>query len=929
MVDQVVGTSKFPLRPDAHGRHGIFLAAVAALSLVSITSHHRGYHSHNSLIIHNSSVLARHVPSPPEHRLLAFTHGTRVTVRDLFGSMPVRVKQRAVDAERGVHSKDWENLKRALVSLLLSWPHQVSIHLRDSRSQHSISTRCVEPVANRHAKGEANAAVYRVSSILQQAQLSNDAASESWVPLRASVGSMSVIGATSLVPVATRRVQFISIGIRPLSNEHGSNILFEEINKMFSNSSFGVEEDCSDIDEEEQKRRAADRRYKTDGYTGRELKARKGIDRWPMFYIKLDLEGKDAPSADPDVDEVLDERHGNLKAIIELLRAVFYEFLKRYHFRPRHFKPSKSLTLNQDVSKRSVSRTSTPGSDSRNSPSLPPHSKTPPGELATTRLNLKHLAQTSSSRSRPDSPFDSWTRVKSGRPHSLSLRRKAPAMPGDGNFISDLPDNEPPQEGPPDHSFVTLDNEDQDNSPSTPILDANTFQSIQEAEGETHTTREVKDSMDEGIVWTNPVTKERSVVDSRTGFIIQPSHKKNKHPGKEEEGRSTKKLRLQPGPTATGERSPWLNEVLASWENPVFQHTEPPIPMAFDESKAFGSTSCHENSNSRLITTEPSDSMQGKISKEALRQAEFIAQVDRKFILAKVSMARPRNGEATIEGLNTSLIIVDQHAADERCRVETLLKEYFEVVERSGLAGAENPVLTQLGTTVRACTEVLEKPLKFEVSTTDALQLVRSANYFRKWGIWYEISAPQATTTKKRGGKPPSQLKVQKLPPSIAERCRTEPRILIDLLRKEAWKVDEHDHRVPGSDTGPLDSTIGVVETESRWLSRLHGCPRGILDMINSRACRSAVMFNDELLPTECVSLLARLADCAFPFQCAHGRPSMVPLLDLGRAAVGHLEGTAGKSDATTAHGLSFGRDFKRWKAGLLTGVENKPFPGG
>jgi len=41
-------------------------------------------------------------------------------------------------------------------------------------------------------------------------------------------------------------------------------------------------------------------------------------------------------------------------------------------------------------------------------------------------------------------------------------------------------------------------------------------------------------------------------------------------------------------------------------------------------------------------------------------------------------------------------------------------------------------------------------------------------------------------------------------------------------------------------------------------------------------------MFNDVLTVEECRDLLRRLAACAFPFQCAHGRPSMVPLVDLG-----------------------------------------------
>lgn len=41
-------------------------------------------------------------------------------------------------------------------------------------------------------------------------------------------------------------------------------------------------------------------------------------------------------------------------------------------------------------------------------------------------------------------------------------------------------------------------------------------------------------------------------------------------------------------------------------------------------------------------------------------------------------------------------------------------------------------------------------------------------------------------------------------------------------------------------------------------------------------------MFNDILDASECKALVQRLSQCAFPFQCAHGRPSLAPVLDLG-----------------------------------------------
>lgn len=55
--------------------------------------------------------------------------------------------------------------------------------------------------------------------------------------------------------------------------------------------------------------------------------------------------------------------------------------------------------------------------------------------------------------------------------------------------------------------------------------------------------------------------------------------------------------------------------------------------------------------------------------------------------------------------------------------------------------------------------------------------------------------------------------------------------------------------------------------------------PPAIRRILNSKACRGAIMFGDVLSYAECRQLLQSLAACSNPFQCAHGRPSAVPLL--------------------------------------------------
>jgi DNA mismatch repair protein MLH3 len=74
-------------------------------------------------------------------------------------------------------------------------------------------------------------------------------------------------------------------------------------------------------------------------------------------------------------------------------------------------------------------------------------------------------------------------------------------------------------------------------------------------------------------------------------------------------------------------------------------------------------------------------------------------------------------------------------------------------------------------------------------------------------------------------------VEVETLPVSIVERCRSEPRVLVDLLRKEIW----HLH---GTGSSGARSALGTGAGED-WVTRFHDCPKGILDLINSRACRS------------------------------------------------------------------------------------------
>lgn len=59
------------------------------------------------------------------------------------------------------------------------------------------------------------------------------------------------------------------------------------------------------------------------------------------------------------------------------------------------------------------------------------------------------------------------------------------------------------------------------------------------------------------------------------------------------------------------------------------------------------------------------------------------------------------------------------------------------------------------------------------------------------------------------------------------------------------------------------------------------GLPRPFNDAIASAACHAAVRFGDILSKSQCSTLVRSLSRCENPFACAHGRPSIVPLVTL------------------------------------------------
>ncbi|KAF2845747.1 DNA mismatch repair protein-like protein [Plenodomus tracheiphilus IPT5] len=908
-------TSKHNANEAQLGRNGTFLASLAAMSLLTITSHHQEYRSHNSITFHHSKVVERQLPAPASKEVHS-KHGTRATVRNLFGNLPVRVKQRSAVLDQNTeHDRVCDALKRDVVALLLSWKGAVSLKIRDGHGRGIVNLNTSSLPDHTNNTKQHSTRLTSTLNILTQAEYIAVDEWPSWVPVLASTSAVSVKGAISLHPAPSKHVQFLSLGIRPILAEHGRNELYDEINRLFSLSSFGAIEDDQDLDEMEKTRRQNDKRFKSDGYTNRQLKARKDVDRYPMFHLRITVNDKQFPNS--DYAQLGNE--STLQSILEILAAMVTQWLSTHHFRPQIRRRKRDRPDSAPSIPSNSTRIDTPPAVGPLSTLLQPRAGRPStaeydhpsGRRVRPRLSTARGASEIS----VNRVFADWSRIKSGKPRFF-----------DASTLSDL-------KRPLEPSRLCSDSGVQHSDPVATARFADFHvESVQrgalsmqntQAEQEITPPESVtpQSTQDDTILWTDPATAKTYLLNARTGCVV-PDLRSRPNTTSATVGpvlsqrTMNKSLRLPQRPvTASVGETPWLANVLQTWDNPVFKLSERRIQQVDPHGLGlehgahdYAKHGCSQIDFQETFSHVNAATTSGKLSKHSLQHAELISQVDKKFILVKLKSTFPNT--TSVDDPVAVLILIDQHAADERIQVEQLFNELCTpTTQQSGPSSYKS----KLGHRAQVTSIHLEKPLQYTISQMERTHFTSHASRFAAWGILFDMF--DSTPSNSRSGnedKRQGLLSVTTLPPAIAERCKADPKILISILRTTVWKYVE-DPRLPPFST-PVTTTASTSNAfeEADWVRRLATCPSGLVDMVNSRACRSAIMFNDELDLEQCKELVGKLANCVFPFMCAHGRPSMVPLVDLGSLGDGKRSFV---DSGIENHGhSSFVQAWKAWK---------------
>lgn len=226
----------------------------------------------------------------------------------------------------------------------------------------------------------------------------------------------------------------------------------------------------------------------------------------------------------------------------------------------------------------------------------------------------------------------------------------------------------------------------------------------------------------------------------------------------------------------------------------------------------------------------------------ALDNVRVIAQVDRKFILCIAG---------TCDDL--TLLCMDQHAVDERVRLEDNIASYVTACVSAATGDTSSRPM---------CSGVLPEP----VAVTGLTDVQAQMDTLTFWGFEFgSVAQEQCVLT-----HVPTVLRMQ------------DADALAAMLSSFSTWLKHH----PRDTHEWLRATVcGDTSSSAVLLAALRHLPPRFVEALVTDACKNAVRtysanpgFTHVLTKEQCMRLVLQQSGTLFPFQCAHGRPSTVRL---------------------------------------------------
>nr|KAF6392907.1 mutL-like protein 3 [Pipistrellus kuhlii] len=273
-----------------------------------------------------------------------------------------------------------------------------------------------------------------------------------------------------------------------------------------------------------------------------------------------------------------------------------------------------------------------------------------------------------------------------------------------------------------------------------------------------------------------------------------------------------------------------LQSLFSEWDNPVFaRYPEVAVDVSSGQAES-------------LAVKIHNILFPYRFTKDMIHSMQVLQQVDNKFIACLMSTKTDEMGEA---GGNL-LVLVDQHAAHERVRLEQLIIDSYEKQHPQG-SGRK-----------KLLSSTVSPPL--EITVTEEQRRLLWCYHKNLEDLGLGIIFPDTSDSLVLVGKVPLCFVEREANELRRGRSTVTKSIVEEFIREQVELIQT---------TGGIQGTL----------------PLTVQKVLASQACHGAIKFNDGLSLEESYRLIEALSWCQLPFQCAHGRPSMLPLADID-----HLE---------------------------------------
>ncbi|XP_050349517.1 metacaspase-3-like [Nymphalis io] len=205
---------------------------------------------------------------------------------------------------------------------------------------------------------------------------------------------------------------------------------------------------------------------------------------------------------------------------------------------------------------------------------------------------------------------------------------------------------------------------------------------------------------------------------------------------------------------------------------------------------------------------------------ESLKQAQILGQVDKKFIAARIQSRCSSDGKSSY-----FLTLFDQHAVDERVRLERNLSDYFDGIKWKSVAF---------------------ETFQLKLSRDDYFYLYNYKDKFTQFGLQWTFAEKHVL--------------IHAIPEAILGKNPRKAETIITAIKNF------------------ISEQIEIIKSIR---GNVYSYPKCIMELVFSEACRYAIKFGDHLSKDDCVNIIGALADCKTPFQCAHGRPVMAIMMEI------------------------------------------------